>query len=55
MNLKKSILASLDAEALYPSLHIDDIMEGIMDEVTSAPLDFKMVNTFEMTKFLSVV
>ena len=26
---------SMDAEALYPSLHIEDILEGIMDTVTS--------------------
>ena len=30
-------------------------MEGIMDAVTSAPLDFDKVNVFEMTKFLTVV
>ena len=30
---------SMDAEALYPSLHIEDIMDGIIDIVTSAPID----------------
>ena len=46
---------SMDAEALYPSLHIDDIMEGIMDIVASSPIEFRHVNVFEMTKFLHVM
>ena len=45
----------MDAEALYPSIHIEDIMDGIMDIVTSAPIDFKNVNIDEMLKFVVIM
>ena len=46
---------SMDTAALYPSLHIDDIMDGIMDIVASSQIEFKHVNIFEMTKFLYIM
>ena len=46
---------SMDAEALYPSLHIDDIMNGIMEIVASTPINFDHVNIYEMTKYLYIM
>ena len=46
---------SMDAEALYPSLHLEDIMEGIMDIIMKTNIEFKNVNTEEMLKFIAIV
>ena len=46
---------SMDAEALYPSLAIKDILDGIWHLVMDSDLEFKNLNIEEMFKFLAVM
>ena len=45
---------SMDAEALFPSLALKDILGGIWTLVTESSLEFKDVDVNEMAKFLAI-
>ena len=46
---------SMDAEALYPSLSIEDILSGVWTLVTESDLHFKEVDVREIGMFLAVM
>ena len=48
-------ILSMDAEALYPSLALDDILEGMWTLGDTTDLEFIDVDMEEMAKFLAVV
>ena len=48
-------IISMDAEALYPSLALKDILDSIWTLVTTSDLQFKNINTKELGKYLAVM
>ena len=45
---------SMDAEALFPSLALQDILQGIWNLVMESTVPFKSVNIQDMLKYLAV-
>ena len=48
-------IISMDAEALYPSLALKDILDSIWTLITTSHLQFKNINTKELGKYLAVM
>ena len=46
---------SIDAEALFPSLHIKDILESIYDLVLTSKAKFKDINMTAITRYIKVM
>ena len=53
--LEKVDVFSMDVSALYPSLHMDDILEAVMLLITKSQIMVDNLDTKEMGKYLSVV
>ena len=45
---------SMDVDALYPSLHIDDILEAVYSTIMESDIDMENINLEEMCKYLAV-
>ena len=45
----------MDAEALYPSLDIEDIKESVWTLVNKSNIEFKHLDTQELVKFIAVM
>ena len=46
---------SMDAEALFPSLHIKDILESIYDLIITSDAEFKDIDMTGITKYVKVM
>ena len=46
---------SMDVSALYPSLHIDDILEAVMQLILESDISVECLDTKEMGKYLAVM
>ena len=46
---------SMDAEALFPSLALPDILKGVWDLIMDGDVPFNNINWREMTKYLAVL
>ena len=48
-------LMSMDAEALYPSLDTNDILNGVWELITESDLKFENVDIKEIAKYISIM
>ena len=45
----------MDAEALFPSLHLDDMMDGVWELITTSELEFNNIDYQEVAKYVAVM
>ena len=55
-DLQKDIcIFSMDAEALFPSLHLKYILDGIRTLIEESSLEFNNIDYKEVTKYVSIM